>query len=240
MNHHLVGTIANITSFGLFISPIPTFFKIIKRKDVEHFSPNPALATFMNCAMWLLYGLPFVHPNNTHVWTVNGLGLMIEFLYIIIYLWYAKKTSKRLYVLGVLFAQLITIATIFLSLILPASHGTNKKRTLIFDMICVFVTTCMYAMPLDNAWAVWKTKSLEYMPLEMLVAYFCNGCIWVVYALLRFDINLLVSNGTGAYLGLLQLVFYTCVAMTYPQGMKKEGNNEIISLEKGEKWRKQC
>jgi uncharacterized protein with PQ loop repeat len=62
--------------FGINCSP--TFYKIIKKKDVEEFKPDPYLATVLNCAFWVFYGMPFVHPNSLLVVTINGVGLVFR------------------------------------------------------------------------------------------------------------------------------------------------------------------
>ena len=38
-----------------------------------------------------------------------------------------------------------------------------------------------------------ETKSVEFMPLYLSIASFCNGACWTIYSLLKFDINILVS-----------------------------------------------
>ncbi|KAL5702637.1 hypothetical protein ACHQM5_027832 [Ranunculus cassubicifolius] len=218
----VIGIVGNIISFGLFLSQIPTYVKIVKRKDVENFSPNPALATMLNCAMWVFYGLPFVHPHSTLVWTINGIGLLMEAIYIIIYLCYANNRS-RLIVMGKLLAILAIVSVIDVS-VLEAAHGT-KRRTLIVGIICIVLNILMYAMPLDSAWTVWKTKSVEYMPFWLLLANLCNGAIWAVYGLLPYDFNLVVCNGAGFGLGVLQVGLYTYISCHYPQ--EKKGGNEV-------------
>ena len=72
----------------------PTFYKIIKKKDVEEFKPDPYLATVLNCAFWVFYGMPFVHPNSLLVVTINGVGLVFEFVYLTIFIVYAKKGGR--------------------------------------------------------------------------------------------------------------------------------------------------
>lgn len=39
-----------------------------------------------------------------------------------------------------------------------------------------------------------KTKSVKYMPFFLSLANLCNGIIWVIYAMLKFDINVVVSD----------------------------------------------
>uniref|UniRef100_A0A8I7BJ71 Bidirectional sugar transporter SWEET n=1 Tax=Hordeum vulgare subsp. vulgare TaxID=112509 RepID=A0A8I7BJ71_HORVV len=49
--------VGNVISFGLFLSPVPTFWRIIKNKDVEEFKSDPYLATLLNCMLWVFYGI---------------------------------------------------------------------------------------------------------------------------------------------------------------------------------------
>lgn len=72
----------------------PTFWKIWKRKAVEDFSPVPYLATLLNCALWVFYGMPFVHPNSLLIVTINGFGFVVEALYIIMFLIYGKRKIR--------------------------------------------------------------------------------------------------------------------------------------------------
>jgi uncharacterized protein with PQ loop repeat len=76
------------------INGSPTFSKITKKKDVEEFKPDPYLATVLNCAFWVFYGMPFVHPNSLLVVTINGIGLVFEFVYLTIFIVYAKKAGR--------------------------------------------------------------------------------------------------------------------------------------------------
>ena len=59
----IIGIVGNVISFGLFLSPAPTFLKIYKNKDVEEFSPIPYLATIFNCMLWVFYGSRLSTPT---------------------------------------------------------------------------------------------------------------------------------------------------------------------------------
>ncbi|KAE8736025.1 methyl-CpG-binding domain-containing protein 9-like isoform X1 [Hibiscus syriacus] len=170
--HNIVGIIGNVISFGLFLSPVPTFYQIYKKKAVEEFQPYPYLGTVMNCLIWMFYGLPIVKNDNILVLTINSVGLAIELIYLSVYAVYANDRKKR---------------------VLDGSD--------VFNII-------MYGLPL----AIWKkvfdTKSVEYMPFWLSLAGFSNGICWTIYALIQFDIFILVSNGLGSILGAIQLGLY--------------------------------
>ncbi|CAM8999783.1 unnamed protein product [Rhodiola kirilowii] len=90
----IVGIIGNVISFGLFLSPCPTLWRIWKKKSVEEFKPDPYLATVMNCLFWVFYGLPFVHPDSTLVVTINGVGLAMELFYLAIFYIYGDNKKR--------------------------------------------------------------------------------------------------------------------------------------------------
>ncbi|KAJ6965689.1 bidirectional sugar transporter SWEET4-like [Populus alba x Populus x berolinensis] len=81
----------------------------------------------------------------------------------------------------------------------------------------------MYASPLTIVKKVVTTKSVEFMPLSLSLANFLNGCVWTAYALIRFDIFMLVSNGIGAFFGFLQLVLYAF----YYKSTPKRGSQDV-------------
>ncbi|KAE8694559.1 hypothetical protein F3Y22_tig00110781pilonHSYRG00026 [Hibiscus syriacus] len=53
-----------------------------------------------------------------------------------------------------------------------------------------------------------KTKSVKYMPYTLSLFNVLCGIIWMVYALLKFDINVLVPNVVGCMSGMMQLILY--------------------------------
>ncbi|XP_058773152.1 bidirectional sugar transporter SWEET7b-like [Vicia villosa] len=204
---NIVGIIGlNVISFGLFFSPAPTFYKIIKKKDVEEFKPDPYIATVLNCAFWVFYGLPFVHPNSLLVVTINGVGLVFEFVYLTIFYVYANNKGRKkllLYLLiEAIFFAVIVLITMF------ALHGTTR-RSLVVGIICDIFNIMMYVSPLTVMAKVIKTRSVEYMPFWLSLANFLNGLCWTSYALIHpLDIYVLISNGIGVISGLVQLLLY--------------------------------
>uniref|UniRef100_M1C9T3 Seven-transmembrane-domain protein 1 n=1 Tax=Solanum tuberosum TaxID=4113 RepID=M1C9T3_SOLTU len=109
------------------------------------FKPDPYVVTALNCAVWVFYGMPFVHPDSLLVVTINGIGLFIEFSYIIVFFIYSdgpkrKKISIFLGVEIILFAILVFVTLTFL-------HGT-KNRSMLVGILAVIMNVAMYASPL--------------------------------------------------------------------------------------------
>uniref|UniRef100_A0A5B7AZD2 Bidirectional sugar transporter SWEET n=1 Tax=Davidia involucrata TaxID=16924 RepID=A0A5B7AZD2_DAVIN len=201
----IIGIIGNVTSLFLYLSPIPTFHKIWKAKSVQEFKPDPYLATVLNCAMWVFYGLPFVHPNSLLVVTINGTGFVIEILYVTIFFIYSNWTKRRKMII-VLLIELVFMAIIVL-ITLTQLHGT-KRRSMFIGILCIVFNIIMYTSPLTVMRHVIRTKSVKYMPFYLSLASFSNGVVWLIYALIGFDLYLVIPNALGALSGAIQLILY--------------------------------
>ncbi|KAL3834916.1 hypothetical protein ACJIZ3_009652 [Penstemon smallii] len=202
---NVVGIIGNIISLVLFLSPVTTFYGIWKKKSVEQFSPFPYLATFMNCGLWVLYGLPMVQPGNKLVVTINGSGFAIEIVYLSLFIIFSdRKKRMRLVVFVVAECMLLAVLAV---LVLTLAH-TTKVRSAVVGSICIAGNIMMYAAPLAVMKLVIKTRSVEYMPFLLSLFAFLNGVLWTTYALTRFDPFMLAPNGLGALFSLAQLVLY--------------------------------
>ncbi|KAF7104409.1 hypothetical protein CFC21_105309 [Triticum aestivum] len=170
---NIVGIIGNVISFGLFLSHAPTLRRICKAKDVEEHKPDPYLATVLTCMLWVFYGLPIVHPNSILVVTVNGIGLVVELVYLIIFFIYSTN-NKRLKMLAVLGIEAAFMAAVVVGVL----HGvhTHEKRSMIVGILCVICGSVMYASNLTIMVRVIKTKSVEHMPFFLSLAIFLSGC----------------------------------------------------------------
>ncbi|KAI0524405.1 hypothetical protein KFK09_003773 [Dendrobium nobile] len=195
----------------------PTFYRICKNKSVEHFSVVPYIATLLNCMLWVLYGMPFVKPNSTLIITINGAGTMIELIYIIIYVLYSDG-SRRIKALLLLFTDIAFIAVV--AAIVLSIFKSHEERTLIVGILCIVFCIMMYASPLSIMKRVIKTKSAEYMPLYLSIAYFFNGLCWTTYSLIHLDVNLTIPNATGLLFAIAQLLLHAI----YNKSTKRESN----------------
>ncbi|GAB4834606.1 hypothetical protein Ancab_032869 [Ancistrocladus abbreviatus] len=201
-----MGILGNVIALFLFLSPVPTFISICKKGSVQQYSPVPYLATFINCMLWVLYGLPFVHPNSILVVTVNGAGFFIEVVYLTLFVLHSEGKKKRLRLIVIAIVEVIIVAAVAGS-VLGLTH-TTKSRSQIIGMIAIISNIMMYAAPLSVMKLVITTKSVEYMPFSLSLASFANGITWTVYAIHPFDPYIAAPNGLGSLFGLAQLILY--------------------------------
>ncbi|GJW17246.1 bidirectional sugar transporter SWEET5-like protein [Tanacetum coccineum] len=183
----------------------PTFMTIIKAKSVQAFKPDPYVATLLNCAMWMFYGLPIVHPDSLLVITINGAGLVIETIFIVIFFTYSTWGGRKKIIIILIIEAIFTAVVVAITL---TFFHTYEQRSMIVGLICIVFNILMYASPLTVMRMVIKTKSVRYMPLTLSLASFANSIVWCVYALLQFDPYILVPNGLGSISAIVQLVLY--------------------------------
>ncbi|RZC56576.1 hypothetical protein C5167_015433 [Papaver somniferum] len=224
-----VGILGNVIALALFLSPVPTFIQIWKKRSVEQFSPAPYLATLLNCMLWVLYGLPIVHPHSMLVITINGTGFVIELSYVLLYIYYSEG-KMRLRVLAIFLLECLFVAVTTV-LVLTLAH-THERRSLIVGSMCVFVCILMYVAPLSVMKMVLTTRSVEYMPFFLSLASFANGVCWTTYALIRFDLFITIPNGLGTLFGLGQLILYaTFYKSTQRQIAERKSKGEMSLTE---------
>ncbi|KAL5747231.1 hypothetical protein ACOSP7_024231 [Xanthoceras sorbifolium] len=201
----IVGIIGNVISFGLFISPVPTMATIVKGKSVQEFKSDPYVATLLNCMLWVFYGMPFVHPDSLLVITINGCGLVIELCYITIFLIYSPGSKRKTILIALLIEVVFMAILVFVTM---TFLHTTKSRSMLIGILCIVFNIIMYASPLTVLKMVIQSKSVKYMPFTLSFANFCNGIIWLIYALLKFDPYILIPNGLGSLFGVIQLALY--------------------------------
>ncbi|XP_004233011.1 bidirectional sugar transporter SWEET2a [Solanum lycopersicum] len=198
------GIAGNLFAFVLFVSPIPTFRRIIRSKSTEQFSGLPYIYTLLNCLICLWYGTPIVSPGIILVFTVNSIGAVFQLVYITIFIIHAEG-SKKLKMLGLVlgvFAVFAAVVAISLTLFEPSSRQTFVGYLSVFSLIC------MFASPLFIINLVIKTKSVEYMPFYLSLATFLMSLSFFAYGMCKNDPFISVPNGIGGVLGVTQLVLY--------------------------------
>lgn len=197
-----VGIMGNIISLLLFVSPIKTFWGVVKKKSTENYKGVPYITTLLSTSLWTFYGL--IKPDILVV-SVNGVGAIFQFIYVTLFLIYAPKDTK------VTMAKFVAILNVgFLGAVimvaLLAIHG-NLRITFV-GILCAALTIGMYAAPLSAMRRVIKTKSVEYMPFLLSFFLFLNGGVWSAYSVLVKDFYIGVPNVVGFVLGSAQLILY--------------------------------
>ncbi|KAI3785902.1 hypothetical protein L1987_45028 [Smallanthus sonchifolius] len=197
------GLLGNVVSFMVFLAPIPTFYKVYKRKSTEGFQSAPYVVGLFSAMLWIYYA--FLKTNVMLLITINSVGCFIETLYICFFLFYAPKKArmeslKLIVLLIVVGFGLIVILTQFLA--------SGASRGVIVGWICLVFSLCVFVAPLGVVRQVIKTKSVEYMPILLSVALTLSAVMWFFYGLLLGDFNIAIPNVLGFTFGILQMILY--------------------------------
>lgn len=198
------GVAGNIFAFGLFVSPIPTFRRIIRNQATEQFSGLPYIYALLNCLICAWYGLPIISPGNILVTTVNSIGTVFQAVYIVLFIAYAEK-AKKLRMLGLLLAVCSAFAVIVACSLLIVDF--EIRRTAVGFLSCASLIS-MFASPLFVINLVIRTRSVEFMPFYLSLSTFLMSTSFFLYGIFNFDPFVCVPNGVGTFLGITQLVLY--------------------------------
>lgn len=226
--HFVIGIFGNAFALFLFLAPLITFKRIVKKRSTEQFSGVPYVMTLLNCLLSAWYGMPFVSPNNLLVSTINGTGAVIETVYVIIFIIFALKKEKTK-ILG-LFILVLSVFGVVVVVSLFALHG--KGRKLFCGIAATVFSIIMYGSPLTIIRLVIKTKSVEFMPFFLSLFVFLCGTSWFIFGLLGKDPFVAIPNGFGCGLGAVQLILYAIYRNNKGEGKKGAVDDASLEMEK--------
>ncbi|KAL3617579.1 hypothetical protein CASFOL_037900 [Castilleja foliolosa] len=197
------GLLGNIVSFMVFLSPMPTFYQIYKKKSTEGYQSVPYVVGLFSAMLWIYYA--FLKPDTTLLITINSVGCLVQSAYICFYIFYAKRntrvqTLRALLCLNVIGLGLIVLLTHF--------YAKESYRADIVGWICLVFSLCVFVAPLFVVRQVIRTKSVEYMPFLLSFFLTLSAIMWFFYGLLLKDYNIAIPNVLGFIFGVLQMVLY--------------------------------
>ncbi|KAG6706927.1 hypothetical protein I3842_06G007300 [Carya illinoinensis] len=241
-----VGVMGNVASLLLYTAPILTFSRVIRKKSTEGYSCVPYVIALLNCLLYTWYGLPVVSNmwENFLVISINGLGILLEISFIVIYLWFTLggkanivDMHAQLHEDNIDVAMIVTpVIVVFCttSIISVFSFHDHHHRKLFVGSIGLVASVAMYGSPLVVVKQVILTRSVEFMPFYLSFFSLLASSLWMAYGLLSHDLFLAVPNMVGSPLSILQLMLY---CKYRKQGIMKEPNK--WDLEKNDEISKQ-
>ncbi|XP_027339099.1 bidirectional sugar transporter SWEET3-like [Abrus precatorius] len=224
-----VAVLGNAASVSLYAAPMVTFKRVIRKKSTEEFSCIPYIIGLLNCLLFTWYGLPVVSYKweNFPLVTVNGVGIVLELSYVLIYFWYASPKGKVKVAMTTVPVLLVFCITAVVSAF--AFHD-NRQRKLLVGSFGLGVSVAMYASPLVVMKKVMQTKSVEFMPLPLSTCSFLASMLWLTYGILIRDIFVAGPSVIGVPLAILQLVLHC----KYRKGsVVEEASKGDLEMEKG-------
>ncbi|KAI3440466.1 uncharacterized protein J3R85_003539 [Psidium guajava] len=199
----IFGLLGNVTTGLVYLSPVKTFWHIVKRRSTEEFESIPYVFKLLNAYFWTYYGI--VKPDSIVVATVNGFGVVLEITFVAIFLLYAPpRMKKRTAILAITCDAMFPAAAILVTQLTL----DQQMQIAVAGLLSAVFSMVAYGSPLSAMKTVVTTKSVEYMPFLLSFILFVNGGVWTVYAILTHDYFIGIPNGTGFGLGAAQLILY--------------------------------
>ncbi|KAI3811603.1 hypothetical protein L1987_21329 [Smallanthus sonchifolius] len=203
--HFLAFVFGNIISFLVFLAPLPTFYKIYRKKSSEGYQAVPYMVALFSAALLLYYAV--LKTNAYMIVSINCIGCVIEVTYLAIYIFYAPKTSKISTLVFISIFNVCGLGTVMLvSLILVK----GPKRVELVGWICAVINLAVFAAPLSIMRRVIRTKSVEYMPFMLSFSLTLCATAWFFYGFFVNDFYIAVPNVAGFLFGITQMILY-CV-----------------------------
>lgn len=220
----LLSLTAIITTISLFFCGIPICMQIYRRGSTHEISGFPFLMGFLGGTFWLRYGL--LKSDLTMV-TVNVVGVALMSLYLLFYLYFSRPRTNFL-------LQLIVVcATVLGMLFLVHIYALASLNALGF--VCMTFNILNFGAPLAGLRVVLRNRNCSTLPLPLCIANLLVSSQWCLYGFLVNDIFIIIPNGAGMVLALIQIALF----MIFP---RKHGRHAplsrvcpcLIDLERGD------
>jgi solute carrier family 50 protein (sugar transporter) len=190
---------AIVATVAFFCTNFVQINEFRKQRTTGKASIAPFLAQFVNCTLWLKYGLLI---QNTTISSVNMVGFTISILSLIAYYLYTlnrEVVERKIQVtMGFLVAILVYVTVFFSQRVL------NQ-----LGFMTAFFGVVMFGSPLVTLSQVVKTKSTEgLLSLPMSLASFVVCSLWTSLGYVMEDVFVMTPNFLGGILAAGQLLLF--------------------------------
>ncbi|XP_051141672.1 bidirectional sugar transporter NEC1-like [Andrographis paniculata] len=198
-----LGILGNVVSFLVYLAPVPTFYRIWKKRSTEEFQAVPYAVALFSAMLYLYYAS--LKGNSLVLITINSLGCLIETFYLVVFLIFSNSQS-RIGITKVLLVFNVSCLGLIIGTTYLAAEG--KRRVDAVGWICAAFSVTVFAAPLTIMRQVIKTKSVEFMPLSL--SFFLTICavVWFFYGFAVRDFYIAGPNILGFVFGVAQMGLY--------------------------------
>ncbi|KAK3406476.1 hypothetical protein EUGRSUZ_K02672 [Eucalyptus grandis] len=218
------GVLGNIISIVVFLAPVPTFWRICRRKSTEGFESVPYVVSLFSAMLWLYYASLKSESNAFLLITVNSVGCVIETIYVALYIAYAPKKARML----TLRLLLLNFGGYCSILLLSHFLAKGSARVQLVGWICVALSVAVFAAPLSVIRMVIRTKSVEFMPFSLSFFLMLSAVTWLLYGLFLKDLYVACPNVLGVTFGVLQMALHAIYRKGNTIVMEAENNDTSV------------
>ncbi|XP_020232894.1 bidirectional sugar transporter SWEET12 [Cajanus cajan] len=211
------GILGNIASFVCFLAPLPTFYRVCKKKSTEGFQSVPYVAALFSAMLWIFYA--YVKTGETLLITINAFGCVIETIYLAIFITYCPKKARISTLRMIVLLNFGGFCTIVILTHLLAKGTAGRVKFL--GWICVVFATSVFAAPLSIIRVVIRTKSVEFLPFPLSLLLLISAIMWLLYGISLKDIYVTLPNVVGLTFGVIQIGLYAMYRNNKPSKDQK-------------------
>ncbi|TMW60471.1 hypothetical protein Poli38472_000513 [Pythium oligandrum] len=230
----ILRVITSCTTIMLILSPTPDIYRIHKTRQCGHTSIIPLVSILGNCHMWMMYG--YLERNYFPVFATYLVGNVMAIIYMTVYY---RATEERVYVRKVIlgFVAFLLAASVYVILgVHGVTHQTREQVTKTTGYIAIAVSLVLFASPFEKTLEVFRYRSAVFLPINMVVASTINNSMWVVYAVIDYDVFLFAPNAVVVGFGLIQMALYFAFhPKTHPLVLSREDEltSKVSDVEAG-------
>lgn len=197
------GILGNLVSFLVYLAPIPTFYRIVKKKSTEGFHSIPYVIALYSAMLMIYYALN--KTDATLLITINSFGIVIETIYLSLFIAYAPK---KLRVSTIKLVVLLNVVSYVMIVALTYFFIQPPKRVEVLGGINLLLSFIVFVAPLSIIKKVIQTRSVEFMPFWLSFFLSLSAVMWFFYGFLSKDVYVAVPNILGFLFGIIQMVLY--------------------------------
>ncbi|KAI8926631.1 sugar efflux transporter for intercellular exchange-domain-containing protein [Entophlyctis helioformis] len=187
---------ATALTIGMFLSGLAPLRAFAEQRSTGNASITPSLSTFLNCALWLKYGVLLAQPAMV---AVNAVGVATSVLALYVFCKYSDRRAdaERLVLYALAFVAIV-FAYIF------TSYSPQVVEQLGF--LTAMFSIVMFGSPLLSLAKVIQTRSAAGLISLQTALISLTACVlWTLFGQQINNSFVIVPNLIGGILCLLQL-----------------------------------
>jgi solute carrier family 50 (sugar transporter) len=246
------GSIALCCLLILYLSPIPTFVRIIKKKSIGNISILPYATHFVKASLLVAFAFALEYHDydvstsgdvsrvsadgtsgggsgSARLLYFNIIGVIVQLVWISICIWYSVAKWKAL---STFCASLIIVLVCLLLIPLNLKlHFTAEKKLAdgLLWSVCV-LTILMYTAPMLKAIRVIRDQDSSSLSLLFSSVAFLNCCCWSVYSWFHSPrlLGYFVASVIGAVLALMLVILKLVFIRRQPSMASKSKKGSAV------------
>ncbi|KDR15497.1 RAG1-activating protein 1-like protein [Zootermopsis nevadensis] len=174
----VIATSASFCTILQFFTGILVCQKYVRNGTTGDSSPFPFVSGFLSSCIWLRYGFLLQDPSLI---IVNTIGTSLQLAYVVTFYFYTIAKS-------VVVKQMLGVTAVLLALLSYTQYETdlNQAKTLV-GFVASLMTVLFFAAPLTMLAHVLSVKSVDSLPLPLIMATFVCCLQWLIYGYLLED-----------------------------------------------------